>query len=169
MSAICGIIGKYARRLAAPAELDAMLEAMAFRAPDGKSTYNDADGDARLGFRWLRTQPDETAPGIATEKAGTLAMACDGHVFADDGTQTAAPLLHKFAAGGAAAWHDVDAQFALAIWDKDRRRLTLARDPLGVRFLYYWATRDGAIFASEIKALLAHPEVTRGHDEIAVV
>ena len=38
-------------------------------------------------------------------------------------------------------WHDVDAQFALAIWDRERRRLTLARDPLGVRFLYYWSIR----------------------------
>src|SRR6266545_3456703 len=168
MSAICGMIGNYARRPAAEAELSSMLEALAFRAPDGAATWQDPDGAARLGFRWLRTQPDEQSPGIAVTPDGNLAMACDGHVFADDG-QSAAPLLERFAARGPEGWHDLDAQFGLAIWDRRRRRLTLARDPLGVRFLYYWSSSDGVIFASEIKALLRHPAVTRGHDEVAVV
>jgi asparagine synthase (glutamine-hydrolysing) len=169
MSAICGVIGNYARRPAADAELAAMLDALAHRAPDGASTWSDPGGDARLGFRWLRTRPGEASPGIATAQAGDLAMACDGHVFADDGTDVPGPLLERFAARGAEGWRELDAQFALAIWDRKRRRLTLARDALGVRFLYYWSTADGVIFASEIKALLAHPAVTRGHDDIAVV
>src|SRR5262249_28766562 len=79
------------------------------------------------------------------------------------------PLLDRFAARGPAGWHDLDAQFGLAIWDQARKRLTLARDALGVRFLYYWSSPEGAVFASEIKALLRHPAVTRGYDEIAVV
>jgi asparagine synthase (glutamine-hydrolysing) len=169
VSAICGLIGSYARREAAEAELAAMLEALAFRAPDGVSTWRDPEGVARLGFRWLRTQPDEPDPAVATTPGGALAMACDGHVFADDGAQGASPLLERFAASGPDGWRDLDAQFALAIWDRQRRRLTLARDPLGVRFLYYFLSAEGAVFASEIKALLAHPAVARGHDEVAVV
>lgn len=168
MSAICGMIGSLARRPTAAADLAAMLDALAVRAPDEATSWSSPDGDALLGFRWLRTAPGEVNPGIATARAGTLAMACDGHVFAD-GAQGAAPLLEGFAARGPAAWHDLDTQFALAIWDREKRRLTLARDPLGVRFLYYSATADGVVFASEIKALLRHPAVTRGHDEVAVV
>lgn len=169
MSAICGVIGNYARRPAAEAELAAMLDALAFRAPDAAATWHDPDGAARLGFRWLRTQPGEQSPGVAISPDGNLAMACDGHVFADDGGQSALPLLERFAGRGSEGWRDLDAQFALAIWDRRKRRLTLGRDALGVRFLYYWATSEGVIFASEIKALLRHPAVTRGYDDIAVV
>jgi asparagine synthase (glutamine-hydrolysing) len=169
MSAICGVIGNYARRPAAEAELAAMLDALAFRAPDAAATWHDPDGSARLGFRWLRTQPGEQSPGVTISPDGNLAMVCDGHVFADDGGQSALPLLERFAGRGAEGWRDLDAQFALAIWDRKQRRLVLGRDALGVRFLYYWSTPEGVIFASEIKALLRHPAVTRGHDDIAVV
>jgi asparagine synthase (glutamine-hydrolysing) len=169
MSAICGMIGSYARRPGAEQDLSAMLEALAFRAPDGAATWADPGGEARLGYRWLRTRPDEESPGLPTARGDRLAMACDGHAFSDDGAQGVLPMLERFAARGPEGWHDLDAQFALAVWDRDRRRLTLARDPLGVRFLYYWTSADGALFASEIKALLRHPAVTRGHDEIAVV
>src|SRR5258706_8569651 len=97
MSAICGMIGNYARRPSAEAELSAMLDALAFRAPDGAATWHAPDGAARLGFRWLRAQPDEHSPGITVSSDGKLAMACDGHVFADDGNQSPAPLLERFA------------------------------------------------------------------------
>jgi asparagine synthase (glutamine-hydrolysing) len=168
MSAICGVIGSYARRPAAEAELAAMMDALAVRAPDGVATWQSPDGAARLGFRWLRTQPGETSPGVAVSPDGDLAMVCDGHVFAE-GSQAPGPLLDRFAARGPAGWHDLDAQFGLAIWDRRRQRLTLARDGLGVRFLYYVTSGEGAIFASEIKALLKHPAVARGYDEVAVV
>jgi len=169
MSAICGMIGNYARRPSAESELAAMLEAMAVRAPDGATTWSAPDGGARLGFRWLRSDPGEQNPGVASSPDGNFAMVCDGHVFGDDGSQGGRPLLDRFAGRGSEGWRDLDAQFGLAIWDQRKGRLTLARDALGVRFLYYFSSPDGAIFASEIKALLRHPSVTRGHDDIALV
>jgi len=163
------MIGSYARRPSAEADLAAMLDALAVRAPDSAATWQAPDGGAHLGFRWLRTQPDEASPGVIVAPDGNLAMVCDGHVFAERGHQSAQPLLERFAGRGAEGWHDLDAQFALAVWDARRGRLTLARDALGVRFVYYHASPEGAIFASEIKALLRHPAVTRGYDEVAVV
>jgi len=50
--------------------------------------------------------------------------------------------------------------FALGIFDPIRRQLLLARDSLGVRPLYYYCTRETFLFASEVKALLAHPRVS---------
>jgi asparagine synthase (glutamine-hydrolysing) len=58
--------------------------------------------------------------------------------------------------------------FAIDIWDTHRRRLLLARDRLGIKPLYYWATNDQIIFGSELKALLAHPEVPRQIDPTAL-
>jgi len=57
--------------------------------------------------------------------------------------------------------------FALALHDPQRRILLLARDALGVRPLYYTRTRTSIVFASEIKALLAHPDVvTQPNDDM---
>jgi asparagine synthase (glutamine-hydrolysing) len=162
------MIGSYARRPDADRALAAMLDALEPRGPDGVSTWTAPDGAARFGLRWLRTQPGEDSPVIAHTPGGDIAMVCDGHVFGDDGAQHPTPLLERFAVGGPFGWCGLDAQFALALWDRRRARLTLARDPLGLRLLYHWTTREGAIFASELKALLRHPAVERDHDEHGV-
>src|SRR3990172_5860246 len=127
MSAICGVIGNLARRPTAESELAAMVAALEFRAPDDAATWRDPDGGALLGFRWLRTRPGALSPGILVRPDGGLAMACDGHVFEDAGDAGTAPLLERFVTRGPHGWRDLDAQFALAVWDRKRRRLTPAR------------------------------------------
>ena len=59
--------------------------------------------------------------------------------------------------------------FAFALWDVPRRQLTLARDYIGVKPLYYHEGSRCFVFASEIKAILADPRVPCAPDEIALV
>jgi asparagine synthase (glutamine-hydrolysing) len=59
--------------------------------------------------------------------------------------------------------------FAFAVWDRNRETLFLARDRLGKKPLYYALLKDGRfIFGSELKVLLAHPELPRAIDPRAV-
>jgi len=59
--------------------------------------------------------------------------------------------------------------FAFGIWDKDRRTLFAARDPLGVKPLFYSQVNGSLIFGSELKALLSHPEVEPLLDETGIM
>ncbi|SFJ64917.1 asparagine synthase (glutamine-hydrolysing) [Halobacillus dabanensis] len=54
--------------------------------------------------------------------------------------------------------------FAFSVWEKHRERLFLARDRLGVKPLFYSDRSNGVMFASEMKAILAHPDVTAAVD-----
>jgi asparagine synthase (glutamine-hydrolysing) len=62
----------------------------------------------------------------------------------------------------------LDGMFAFAVWDAARERLVLGRDPLGKKPLYYWSSPDLFVFASEIKGVLAHPDVPRRLDQRAI-
>jgi asparagine synthase (glutamine-hydrolysing) len=68
-------------------------------------------------------------------------------------------ILHLYQQEGEDCVHRLNGQWAFAIWDVRQRKLFLSRDRLGVRPLFYTQTGDRFLFASEIKALLACPEV----------
>jgi len=70
-------------------------------------------------------------------------------------------VLRAFRRWGVDAFRKLRGMFALAIWDNQRRRLILARDPLGIKPLYYYATSEQLIFTSELRALLASGFVPR--------
>ncbi|HMG54011.1 MAG TPA: asparagine synthase (glutamine-hydrolyzing) [Kofleriaceae bacterium] len=62
----------------------------------------------------------------------------------------------------------IDGMFAFGLWDAARRRLVLARDRMGKKPVYYVTAGGRLLFASEIKALLAHPDVARRLDPVAL-
>lgn len=73
-------------------------------------------------------------------------------------------IIHLYEEKGEDCVHDLNGQWAFAIWDSRRERLFLSRDRLGVRPLFYAKTPEGVIFGSEIKSLLAVPSVPRAID-----
>jgi asparagine synthase (glutamine-hydrolysing) len=62
----------------------------------------------------------------------------------------------------------LDGMFAFAVWDEKRKRLIVGRDRLGKKPLYFWVSTETFVFGSEIKAILAHPAVSRELDEDAL-
>jgi asparagine synthase (glutamine-hydrolysing) len=78
-------------------------------------------------------------------------------------------VLRAYEVYGDAAVERLRGMFAFGLWDGRRRRLLLARDPLGIKPLYYTQTADGFfLFASEIRALLAWPGVRAELDREAL-
>ena len=78
-------------------------------------------------------------------------------------------LLRVLVEQGVKVLSEIKGMFALALWDKKKQELLLVRDPFGKKPLYYWE-RDGLfVFASEIKAILQHPEFDAVIDKSAAV
>jgi len=68
-------------------------------------------------------------------------------------------VLAAYQRWGTECFSRVEGEFAIAVFDGPRQQLTLARDPIGCRPLYYWTNGRTCVFAPEIKAILIHPEV----------
>ena len=81
-----------------------------------------------------------------------------GHIF--KGHSDTEVLLHSYVHWGEACVEHLNGIFAFAVWEKNAQRLFLARDRIGVKPLFYALRGSSLIFASEIKALLAHPDIT---------
>ncbi len=180
---MCGINGIFAFHYAANPvdrpELMRTRDHMAARGPDGAGAWLSDDGRVGLGHRRLSiidlsdagTQPMASADGrlvvtfngeIYNYRALRAALEAKGHVFVSHSDTEV--LLHLYASKGEAMVHDLRGMFALAIWDSARQVLFLARDPYGIKPLYYaddgWTFR----FGSQVKALLAGGGVSRDPD-----
>lgn len=73
-------------------------------------------------------------------------------------------LVHLYEQFGEAMMSHLNGQFAFALWDAKRQRLLLARDRVGIRPLFFTEAAGRLLFASEVKALFALPEVSRRLD-----
>src|SRR5688500_5220938 len=90
-----------------------------------------------------------------------------GHCFAS--ATDSEVIVHGYEEWGAECVSRLNGMFAFALWDAPRRRLLLARDRYGIKPLYYWQDQSRLVFGSEIKALLAHPQVTASVDGPALL
>jgi asparagine synthase (glutamine-hydrolysing) len=179
---ICGAVqlGGEPRTLLAPDVLDRMTDAMEHRGPDDRGTY-EAPGVA-LGVRRLSIvdvagghQPvaseDRTVWAVQNgelynHEALRGELAAGGHRFRSRCDTEVIPHLYEQLGPGFPA--RLRGKFGLAVWDRQARRLVLARDRLGVKPLYV-AQLDGLLlFASELKGLLASGLVETALDYEAI-
>src|SRR5215831_9549952 len=168
---MCGIAGFLHRdgRPAAPVLLKAMTDAIAHRGPDGEGQF--IDGPAGLGHRRLAIidlsplgrQPMTTSDGRYTltfngeiynfqELRSELTLR--GHALMSRSDSEV--LLHAFSEWGLGCLRRLNGMFGFAIWDRESKTLTLARDRFGVKPIYYAEAGDCFLFASEIKGILAY-------------
>ncbi len=86
-----------------------------------------------------------------------------GHVYAS--RTDSETILHLYEERGLDFVHDIEGDYAIALWDAKLEQLVLVRDRIGVKPLYFYHKDGRFIFASEIKAILKHPDVTPEVDE----
>ncbi|MGH9651882.1 MAG: asparagine synthase (glutamine-hydrolyzing) [Bryobacteraceae bacterium] len=170
---MCGIAGYFsvAASRAPEAVLKRMTDAIAHRGPDDCGYYH--DDFAHLGHRRLSIIDLAAGHQPMANESGSLWIVYNGEVFNHAAIRPRLELaghvysthcdtetiLHAYEEFGPESAALLRGMFAYAIWDRDRRRLFCVRDRLGIKpFYYYW---DGHLFAfaSEMKALLAHPAI----------
>jgi asparagine synthase (glutamine-hydrolysing) len=174
---MCGFTGFWEPGLRDVAELSrraaVMADSMVHRGPDDGGVWVDAAASLALGFRRLAIvdlsphghQPMESESGVHViafngevynfaELRGELEPA--GHRFrGHSDTEVMLAAIEQW--GLEAAVRRFVGMFAFALWDRQKQRLSLVRDRLGVKPLYYaWMGRT-LLFGSELKALRAHP------------
>ncbi len=173
---MCGISGIYNLRNKQRIEkriVDDMLSAIKHRGPDGSRSI--ALDRAVLGFNRLSFIDLEGGMQPLQNEDQTVSMICNGeiynykelrdeliakgHVFC---TKTDVEVvLHLYEECGIDFANQLNGQFAIAIYDQKKRQLLLVRDQIGICPLFYTVTDGRVVFASEIKAILEYPGVTR--------
>src|ERR1700719_1726843 len=177
---MCGIAGIFAYHCAAISvdrgELTRIRDYMTRRGPDAAGEWRSSDGRIGLAHRRLSiidlsdsgAQPMVSADGklivtfngeIYNYRELRKGLEARGRVFRSQSDTEV--LLHLYAEKGEAMVHDLRAMFAFAIRDANRERLFLARDPFGIKPLYYADDGRTLRFASQVKALLAGGKVSR--------
>jgi len=160
--------------------LAAMTCALTHRGPDAEGAYSDAA--VRLGHRRLSildlaggAQPMSSADGrwhivFNGEIYNYVELRRDletrGAVFRTQSDTEV--LLQSWAEDGPDCLRRLNGMFAFAIWDAREKRLTLARDPLGIKPLYYSNHQGELIFASELRSLLKYPGLRPGLDPASI-
>jgi asparagine synthase (glutamine-hydrolysing) len=176
---MCGIAGIYAYHYAANPvdreELRRIRDHMAARGPDGLGEWHSQDGRVGFGHRRLAIVDlsDRGAQPMASAD-GKLVVTFNGEIYNYRELRTKLEalgrtfrtrtdtevLLHLYAEKGEAMVDDLRGMFAFGLWDAEKNALLLARDPYGIKPLYYaddgWTLR----FASQVKALLAGGRVS---------
>ena len=182
---MCGICGevRFGGSVTSSARIAVMRDALVHRGPDSEGMYLSPDYRAGLGFRRLRIidlSSDADQP-MANED-GSVQVVFNGEIY---NFQSLRPeleqkghrfrsrsdtevIVHLYEEEGADAISRLDGMFAIAIWDARSHRLTLARDRVGKKPLFYYRNERLFAFASEIKAFLRHPEIRADVDHEAV-
>lgn len=167
---MCGIVGIYRYKNQKPvteveiAKMNAVIE---HRGPDGSGVFVDNSlglGHKRLSIIDVSSRSDQPMKS----DCGRYVICYNGEVYnyvemreelkkkgqrfrTESDTEV---LLYKLANEGERAVNEFNGMFAYAFWDRQKQRLVITRDRVGIKPLYYYESEDGVIFASEIKSII---------------
>lgn len=175
---MCGIAGcvRFNGQPLPRSVLERMTDALAHRGPEGRGLHLAADGGMSVGLGHTRLRVvdlSEAAGQPMSSDDGATWVVFNGEIYnfrelrasleqrgcrfrTSSDTEV---LLRCYEAEGERCVSRLEGMFAFAIWDARAHRLLLARDRVGKKPLFYVLTRTIFAFASEIKALLRHPEI----------
>lgn len=185
MCGISGILAFSNGRSVVETELTALNDAMPHRGPDGTGTWVSEDGRIGLAHRRLAivdlsndaAQPMTNADGsiwlsyngeIYNHAELRKELIAAGYRFRTDHSDSEV-LVHGYKAWGVDGLvKRLIGMFAFAIWDVEAKRLTIVRDRVGIKPVYFTKAGGRFIFGSEIKALMTDPAVPRAVNGTAI-
>lgn len=163
--------------------LDRMVDSLEHRGPDDRGTFSnplrqDPGGlvpGVGLGFRRLSIIDLEGGHQPMCNEDGSVCMVFNGEIYnyrdlrrrlegaghtfrTDSDSET---IVHLYEDLGTECFEHLNGMFAVAIWDRNRRRLVMGRDRLGKKPLYYQFANGQLLFGSELKALAESPSFDR--------
>jgi len=186
---MCGIVGIWEYGSSSSGRVDLplverMRDTMPHRGPDavGEQLFDDDRGG--FGFRRLSIidlSPAGNQPMRGCEDRDIL-LAFNGEIYNHGDLRPdleqrghkyhsktdSETIIHLYEERGPDFVNEIEGDFGIAIWDAENGQLSLYRDRLGVKPLYYLIKDGRIIFASEIKAIIEHPDVERDVDENAL-
>jgi asparagine synthase (glutamine-hydrolysing) len=180
MCGIAGVLYADPARPVDPAVLQAMGDAIAHRGPDAEGFWTDPG----LGLVHRRLSIIDLAAGnqpIGNED-GSVQVVFNGEIYNFQELRAGLEakghrfrtrsdtevLVHLYEEDGEELAGRLRGMFTFALWDRPRRRLVLARDRLGIKPLYIYRDAEKLLFGSELKAILAYPDVKRAIDVAAL-
>jgi asparagine synthase (glutamine-hydrolysing) len=180
MCGIAGVLFADPQRPADAAALKAMGDSIAHRGPDGEGYWQEPG----VGLVHRRLSIIDLAGGaqpIGNEDGSVqvvfngeiynyrelrMGLEARGHRFRTQSDTEV--LVHLYEDEGERLVERLRGMFAFALWDRNERRLLLARDRVGIKPLYVYRDVEKLLFGSELKAILAHPGVSRALDVAAL-
>ncbi|MDY6914675.1 MAG: asparagine synthase (glutamine-hydrolyzing) [Planctomycetota bacterium] len=181
---MCGFAGEFVF-VSGRADADLarrMAARLIHRGPDEQGAFLSADGRCAMGFRRLAVIDPPGSHQPMSSEDGRLTIAFNGEIYnfqalrselsgqgvnfrtAGD-TEVLLQLYHR---DGLDMFDRLEGMFAFVLFDSRAGRVLLARDRLGQKPLWYTLLPDRVVFASEAKALLAHPQIDRQVDSLSV-
>lgn len=151
-----------------------------FRGPDHEGYY--AKGSVSLGVRYRGNADQGHGLWPLGNEDGTIRLVFDGEIcglpflrvqLEERGHKFHSitdleAIVHAYEEWGTKSLEKLNGSFAFSVWDESKQSLWLARDRLGIKPLYYHLDRDFLAFASEMKPLLRHPDVSAEPNQLAI-
>jgi asparagine synthase (glutamine-hydrolysing) len=180
---MCGIAGEWdwSGRPHVQSVIAAMIESLGHRGPEGRSCWFSPDGKLALAHAQLSFFKGAEKQPVCNGRK-TIFVVCNGEVYnhqelaglvrqsgiSCDVRSDVEVIPYLYELRGLSSFALLRGEFAFALYDSEDQALYLVRDRFGIKPLYYHATANSVVFASEIKGLFANPRVPRTFDNASV-